>query len=618
MEIIKAFENNNMNMHITIQGTYEEPLFRATDIGAILDIAAIRSTIRDFDSTEKEVQIVDTKGGPQEVIFLTEKGLYQVLFTSRKPIAKKFKNWVCELIKEIRLNGKYELKKQLIDIIEQKEQNLLKNFHNKPILYLGFAEDNIIKGGYTNDIESRLADFKREIRLDFTFEYVYESVYNREIEAQLFQHPLVKPRRLSKKYNGKIKTELFRLDNKFTLKDLDKIILEIKKEIESIEQDKEKNNEINNLKLQLAELKIKLTEKNDIKIYDQVVSVKQNTLSKIKEIKEFIPSREFYNEVDVNDETREFLVVRNIKTTIEKLFNCPTRAANFLNFDPKAIIPYIDSPMLIHGHHVRLFGNPYWQPHKEFIYNEKSTPYKNNRSIKSINLDTGEICIYESTIEASRILGKDDAFRARIGKYVNKDKIFITDDTKLKWIYITNNSYGDFIKSPNSFDFINDKEIKKIVKIPVVEKYKIIARNIKTFEETSYKTVNEAKKIVGNSDISNYINVGKHIKGYTFRTVDCEKYWVPPENFKFIENYISKTKFYVKTINKISKEVTYYNSAFEMAIFFNLCKLTDTNNIKENMRELVKRITSGEVKTSNYSILNEHIFEELEICGNYN
>jgi hypothetical protein len=157
-----------------------------------------------------------------------------------------------------------------------------------------------------------------------------------------------------------------------------------------------------------------------------------------------------------------------------------------------------------------------------------------------------------------------------------------------------------------------------LLKIPVVEKYKIIARNIKTFEETSYKTVNEAKKIVGNSDISNYINVGKHIKGYTFRTVDCEKYWVPPENFKFIENYISKTKFYVKTINKISKEVTYYNSAFEMAIFFNLCKLTDTNNIKENMRELVKRITSGEVKTSNYSILNEHIFEELEICGNYN
>ena len=44
---------------------------------------------------------------------MTEKGLYQVLFKSRKPIAKKFTDWVCEVIKEIRLTGKYELEKQL-------------------------------------------------------------------------------------------------------------------------------------------------------------------------------------------------------------------------------------------------------------------------------------------------------------------------------------------------------------------------------------------------------------------------------------------------------------------------------------------------------------------------
>jgi prophage antirepressor-like protein len=217
MDIIKAFKDNSMQMHVTIRGTHEEPLFRATDIGAILDIVKIRNTIKDFDNTEKVAHTVETPGGPQEVLFLTEKGLYQVLFTSRKPIAKKFKDWVCEVIKELRLNGKYELEKQLELKDKQKEQNLLANFHNKPILYIGLAEDNVAKPGYTDDIETRLKDLKKEISPEFTFEYVYESVYNREIERRLFQHPTLKCRRFSKEYNGKIKTELFKLDADFTI-----------------------------------------------------------------------------------------------------------------------------------------------------------------------------------------------------------------------------------------------------------------------------------------------------------------------------------------------------------------------------------------------------------------
>ena len=66
-----------------------------------------------FDSSEKGVVTTDTLGGTQEVTFLTEKGLYKVLFKSRKPIAEKFQNWVCDIIKEIRLKGKYELEIKL-------------------------------------------------------------------------------------------------------------------------------------------------------------------------------------------------------------------------------------------------------------------------------------------------------------------------------------------------------------------------------------------------------------------------------------------------------------------------------------------------------------------------
>jgi len=120
MEIIKAF---NENTNITIKGTYEEPLFRASDIGLILEIATVNTTIKDFNETEKKLIQIDTVGGKQHVSFLTEKGLYKLLFKSRKPIANQFQDWVCDVIKEIRLNGKYELEKKLIEQEEQLKEN---------------------------------------------------------------------------------------------------------------------------------------------------------------------------------------------------------------------------------------------------------------------------------------------------------------------------------------------------------------------------------------------------------------------------------------------------------------------------------------------------------------
>jgi prophage antirepressor-like protein len=125
MEIVKAFNDNDLHTEIIIKGTSENPLFRASDIGNILEITNIRTTINDFNNTEKVVHTMDTLGGSQQVTFLTEKGLYKVLFKSRKPIAEKFQNWVCEVIKEIRLNGIYDLQKQLEE--KKDEMKLIEN-----------------------------------------------------------------------------------------------------------------------------------------------------------------------------------------------------------------------------------------------------------------------------------------------------------------------------------------------------------------------------------------------------------------------------------------------------------------------------------------------------------
>jgi prophage antirepressor-like protein len=324
MEVVKAFQND---LEVTIRGTYEEPLFRSSDVGIILGIKNIHQNLTDFDSTEKVICIIDTPGGQQEVSFLTEKGLYQILFTSRKPIAKKFKDWVCEVIKEIRLNGKYDLEKQIKDTIKQKEQNLISNFSKKPILYIGLAEDNVAKPGYTDDIETRLKDLKKEIKPEFTFEYVYESVYNREIERRLFQHPILKSKRILKEYNGKIKTELFKLDTKFTIQKLVDIVLEIKNQVEAEEIDKNKNNEIDKLKAENAELKLevenlkKINEEAHLKSIDMENNSMYNLYHKFQDIRKAMVYNfliDFICRAIINDGTYNDFT---IKLDLDEIFN---------------------------------------------------------------------------------------------------------------------------------------------------------------------------------------------------------------------------------------------------------------------------------------------------------
>lgn len=129
MEVVKAFNSNELHTNIVIKGDYNNPLFRASDIGEILEMSNIRAHIVNFDDTERHVNSIDTSTGPKQVTFLTEKGLYKILFKSRKPIAEKFQNWVCEVIKEIRLKGVYNLEKQIEK--QKMEMELLEENKNK-------------------------------------------------------------------------------------------------------------------------------------------------------------------------------------------------------------------------------------------------------------------------------------------------------------------------------------------------------------------------------------------------------------------------------------------------------------------------------------------------------
>lgn len=138
MEVVRAFNANDLYTEIVIKGTSEEPLFRASDIGVILGISNMRTTTSNFDETEKVMQNMETSGGEQQVTFLTEFGLYQVLFNSRKPIAKTFKKWVCQVIKEIRINGSYTLRQEMEQVHQQQIKNE-KALENQRILLSKFG-----------------------------------------------------------------------------------------------------------------------------------------------------------------------------------------------------------------------------------------------------------------------------------------------------------------------------------------------------------------------------------------------------------------------------------------------------------------------------------------------
>nr|DAK78505.1 MAG TPA: BRO family protein [Caudoviricetes sp.] len=99
-----VFEKN-----FRIYGDFENPLFLAKDVAIWIeyDLSSINKMLNSVDEDEKVRKNVPTLGGIQEMWFVTEDGLYEILMQSRKPIAKEWKKKVKEILKEIRKTGSY-------------------------------------------------------------------------------------------------------------------------------------------------------------------------------------------------------------------------------------------------------------------------------------------------------------------------------------------------------------------------------------------------------------------------------------------------------------------------------------------------------------------------------
>jgi len=125
MDIIKTFVINETSHQIDVLFNQSgDTVFRAEQIGKVLGLVNVRQAIKEFDGSQKGVISTDTPGGIQEITVLSEEGVYELLFQSRKPIAKVFRRWVCKVLTEIRERGKYEIENHAKRIVEQKEKEI--------------------------------------------------------------------------------------------------------------------------------------------------------------------------------------------------------------------------------------------------------------------------------------------------------------------------------------------------------------------------------------------------------------------------------------------------------------------------------------------------------------
>lgn len=90
-----------------IYGNKDNPLFIAVEVAEMIEVQNTTDLLKRVDEDEKLTYVITRAGQKREVNMLTEFGLYEVLFQSRKPKAKEFKKVVKQILKEIRQQGYY-------------------------------------------------------------------------------------------------------------------------------------------------------------------------------------------------------------------------------------------------------------------------------------------------------------------------------------------------------------------------------------------------------------------------------------------------------------------------------------------------------------------------------
>ena len=106
---IKLFENPLFKIRVIMRCA--EPWFVAKDACDCLEIVNASQACQTLDEDEKGIYKVYTLGGSQDMMLISESGLYTLVMRSNKPEAKVFRKWVTsEVLPSIRKTGGYGIR----------------------------------------------------------------------------------------------------------------------------------------------------------------------------------------------------------------------------------------------------------------------------------------------------------------------------------------------------------------------------------------------------------------------------------------------------------------------------------------------------------------------------
>lgn len=461
--IVKAFENNPISILHEDINNKRIYYFKASDVGKVLDIVNIRTSIINFDEDEKVVRTTySSNSGNPETIFLTSQGVYRLLYNSKKEIAKKFRKWVGNILDDIIFNQSKELQKQIENqklLLENKDlekkrevENTLKNSFNKRCLVylikILLNDEIIYKFGYTDDIVTRLRTHKNKIGEDIELVYCIESKDNKMLERLLKDYLEQYNFRIKRIINDKQLTELLKVNDVEIVKNK---LIELNKEVED---DKlliiNLKNKIITLENEIIEIKKELFKDEYINDLKNKIESLEKTILDYKlddnKIKPFIE-----NEDTVEDRIHKKRQVDKIDPTTLNILE------TYESMNAVVIKNHEYSYNQIYRSIIKnnVYKNFRWNYHGEKINPTNKITMDGNKVERVVQLDKDKnfVKIYPTKYELCKLL---HIGLVKLNRYIEEEKILN------EFYYVNESSYnGNVISDNNNYEIHNSKQIKE-------------------------------------------------------------------------------------------------------------------------------------------------------------
>lgn len=163
LEVVKKAEI--LGKTLNVYGDSENPLFRSGEIAEWIGVSNVSEMVANLEEgSEKVIDSIYTRGGIQKAWFLTEDGVYEILMTSRKKIAKDIRKGLKEFLKAWR--------KGEVKVVEKQMSQL----------------DMIISmANIQKEIEDRVETLEDKLNNQMTIDHGKQRVLQREIAKRVYE-----------------------------------------------------------------------------------------------------------------------------------------------------------------------------------------------------------------------------------------------------------------------------------------------------------------------------------------------------------------------------------------------------------------------------------------------